>query len=174
MTTRTLPSPPCPLEAKSYYSGLPSEPLLVARSSTTPWHRPTGPEAYPEIKELRPVGNHAIKDVWDTVHDDKKNDNESLTKKVFALLDSMNVKWTSIDILRIGIAGERFAPVILWMGVMPASLSASDGVVVACKCKDLLEEHGIDDVDVEIRESVVTRMVYDSREDGKKEQESKK
>lgn len=38
---------------------------------------------------------------------------------------------------------------------MPGSLSGDDGVVVASKCRELLAEHGI--TDVEIRESVVTR-----------------
>ena len=53
------------MESKFYYAGLPSAPILVARSSTTPWEAPTGPEAYNRRKELRVVGNHAIKDVWE-------------------------------------------------------------------------------------------------------------
>lgn len=58
-------SPPSETEAKYYYYGLPSRPTLVARTGTTPWEAPTSPEAYPTAKELRPVGNHAIVDVWD-------------------------------------------------------------------------------------------------------------
>ncbi len=150
MTTnnRTSPSPPSPLEAELYYAGLPSAPLLVARTSTTPWKAPTGPEAYRQPKELRPVGKHAITEVW-----------KDLGPKVFSLLDSMKVKWTSIDVIRIVNAGEPSvsAPVIVWIGVVPASLSGSDGIAVACKCRGLLEEHRIVDVDVEICESVVTR-----------------
>ena len=38
---------------------------------------------------------------------------------------------------------------------MPASLSGADGVIVASKCRELLVENGITDVDVEIRESIV-------------------
>ncbi|KAF8325423.1 uncharacterized protein EI90DRAFT_3019067 [Cantharellus anzutake] len=45
----------------------------------------------------------------------------------------------------------------IWIGVVPASLSGNDGVVVVSKCRELLEEYNIADVDVEIRESVVTR-----------------
>lgn len=41
---------------------------------------------------------------------------------------------------------------------MPASLSGHDGVVVAFKCRELLLEYDIADVDVEIRESVVSRL----------------
>ncbi|KAK0458222.1 uncharacterized protein EV420DRAFT_1544249, partial [Desarmillaria tabescens] len=109
--------------------------------------RPTGPEAYRNVKELRPVGNHALKEAWEG----------NLALKLHALLDSMKVKWTSTDVVRIGNSGESSAPVILWIGVMPASLSGNDGVVVASKCRELLVESNIADVDVEIRESVVTR-----------------
>ncbi|KAL6303779.1 hypothetical protein BKA93DRAFT_898944 [Sparassis latifolia] len=143
----TLPSPPSEMEAKFYYAGLPSAPALVARTSTTPWEAPTGPEAYRKLKELRAVGNHALKEAWEG----------NLALKLHALLDSMKVKWTSTDIVRIGNSGESSAPVILWIGVMPASLSGDDGAVVASKCRELLVEYDIVDVDVEIRESVVTR-----------------
>ncbi|KAK0225014.1 hypothetical protein EDD85DRAFT_980166 [Armillaria nabsnona] len=134
-------------EAKFYYAGLPSGPVLVARASTTPWKAPTGPEAYRKLKELCAVGNHAFKEAWEG----------NLALKLHALLDSMKVKWTSTDVVRIRNVGESSAPVILWIGVIPASLSGNDGVVVASKCRELLVEYDIADVDVEIRESVVTR-----------------
>jgi hypothetical protein len=102
-------------------------------------------EAYPPRKELRPVINHSLTDVWE----------DDLALKIHDTLDSMNVYWTSTDVVRIGIAGEREAPVILWIGVLPSSLSGEDGVIVASKCRDVLEEYDIDDVEVEIRESVV-------------------
>jgi len=142
-------SPLSDLEAKFYYAGLPSAPVLVARTSTTPWEAPTGPEEYPAPKELRPVTNHLLLKIW----------GDSLAFKLIALLDSdsMKVKFTSLDIVRIGIAEEDYPPVILWIGVIPASLSRSDGANVAAKCKELLIEHNITDVDVEIRESVVNR-----------------
>ncbi|KAH9966163.1 hypothetical protein BGW80DRAFT_1254817 [Lactifluus volemus] len=41
------------------------------------------------------------------------------------------------------------------MGVVPGSLSAEDGVEIATHCKSTLSAHDIDDVHVEIRESVV-------------------
>ncbi len=132
------------MEAKFYYAGLPSAPVLVARTSSTPWKAPTGPEASQKLKELRPVGNHALMEAWEG----------NLALKLHTLLDSMKVKWTSTDVVRIGNAGESSAPVILWIGVMPASLSGDDGIVVASKCRELLVESNITDVDVEIRESV--------------------
>ncbi|KAG8752242.1 hypothetical protein FRC11_008546, partial [Ceratobasidium sp. 423] len=141
-----LPSPPCRKEANSYYAGLPSRPILVARTGAE-WEEPTGLEAYSVIRELRPVGNHAITEVWE----------DNLAFKIHALLDKMKVKWTSTDVVRIGNEGESSAPVILWIGVMPGSLSGDDGLVVASRCWKLLEKGGITDMEVEIRESVVTR-----------------
>ncbi|KAJ7640781.1 hypothetical protein DFH06DRAFT_1429749 [Mycena polygramma] len=132
--------PPSEREAITYYAGLPSGPLLA----------PTGPEAYRVIRELRPVPHtHALKKVWEV----------SLALEVHTLLDSIQVKWTSTDVMRIGNQGEPSNSflVVLWIGVMPGSLSGEDGVVVASKCRELLVKYDITDVDVEIRESVVTR-----------------
>ncbi|KAG8947964.1 hypothetical protein FRC04_010161 [Tulasnella sp. 424] len=140
-------SPPSKMEAEFYYAGLPSSPVLVARTGTILWQAPTGPEAYRKIKELHTVGNHALKEVWEG----------NLALKLHTLLDSMKVKWTSTDVVRIRNTKEPSGPVILWIGVMPASLSGNDGVVVASKCQELLVECNITDVNVEIRESVVTR-----------------
>ena len=49
---RVLPSPLSELEAKFYYAGLFSAPILVARSRTTPWEVPTGPDTYQKLQEL--------------------------------------------------------------------------------------------------------------------------
>jgi len=136
-------------ESYWYYAGLPSRPRLVARSSTptTPWEEPTGPEAYPVHKELKGVGNHALNDVWE----------DKLAPLVLDILESERVKFTSVDVVRIGEVGEPSPPVILWIGVLPESLTPVDGLDVALQCKELLEKNSIVDVDVEIRESIVTR-----------------
>ena len=47
---------------------------------------------YPKTRDLHPVGNHALKEVWEG----------NLALRIHALLDSMNVKWTSTDVVRIG------------------------------------------------------------------------
>lgn len=134
----TLPPPVSDEEARYYYGDLPSAPILVARTSTTPWEMPSGPRA---AKELRPAGGHPIAEAMQG----------DLPRKLLAILDSMEVKWSSLDVVRIGI------PVILWIGVLPGSLSRSDGVIAAFKCREALVECGITDVDVEICESVVHR-----------------
>jgi hypothetical protein len=79
-------------EAMYYYSGLCSSPRLVYRTSTetTPWTMPTGPEAYRQLKELRPVFGHKLNVVWTT----------DLGPKVCRLLDFQGVLWTTIDVVR--------------------------------------------------------------------------
>ena len=141
-------SPPSELESKLYYYGLFSKAVLVARSGTDIWELPTGYEASLRPKELRPSGNHPIKAVWE----------DKLGPQIYNILDSKGVQWTSIDLPRIGFAGERFAPVVVWIGVKPNTLSGVDGLTVAKECKQLLVASEILDVEVEIRESVVTTM----------------
>ena len=167
---------PSPLEAKSYYAGIPSSPVLVARTGTTRWKPPTGTEADQNPKELYSVGPHPLKMAWGI----------ELPLKVYALLDSMNAQWNTVDVVRIGKSEPyyvpliHYAPVILWVGVKPGTLSSSDGVAVAFKCRKLLEENDITDVDVEIRETIVTHWpdfsTYDQSppRSGKKKRGKKK
>ena len=51
-------------DATFYYAGIyPDPPKLVYRTDKTPWVKPTGPEAYRELKKLRRVFGHKINDV---------------------------------------------------------------------------------------------------------------
>ena len=134
------------LEARFYYAGLPSNPLLVYRTGTTPWKRPTGPEAYRELKEVKPVFSHGIVAVWG-----------DLGPKICKCLDSMRVTWTSVDIVRFAKVGKAPGPPVLWIGVMPQSLSGEDAHSAAVGCQELLEFYGITGIEVEFRESVFAR-----------------
>lgn len=139
-------------EANSYYAGQPSNPVLVARTTSNIWKPPTGRWGYLARRELKVVGDHALKEVWE----------DDLAFKTHGLLDSMAVMWTSTDVVRISVVendrgDETPDAIVVWIGVIPCSLSNDEGLVVAHKCKELLIEYGITDVDVEIRESVVTR-----------------
>jgi hypothetical protein len=99
-------------------------------------------------KELRPIGDHKdLKEAWQN----------GFPKQLFDLLGDLKIEWTSVDIIRIARAGDAHAPAILWLGVMPGSLSGEEGVELAVKCKELLLERGISDVDCEIRETKVSR-----------------
>lgn len=133
-------------ESIFYYSGLPSGPVLVYRTGKTPWKRPTGPEAYRVLKEVKPVFDHEIVTIW--------ND---LGPKIWRCLDSARVIWTSVDVVRFAIVGELPGPPVLWIGVMPKMASAKDAHTAAVGCKELLDSYNITDVEIEFRESVFTR-----------------
>ena len=143
------------LQAVSYYAGLPSSPLLVYRTGSTPWKRPTGQFAYPVRKELRPVFSHKIATVWG-----------DLGPKVCSGLDSLQVTWTSIDVVRFSSKEVGFGetamgppgPTILWIGVMPQSLSGEDAHTAAVACLELLKSYKITDVEIEFRESIFSRF----------------
>ena len=140
------PYPPSSVEAAYYYYGLPSRPRLVARSSVCVWDEPK-PESYPVPKESSPIGFHPLLDCWEV----------TIGPAMIVFLDSKGVKWTSLDPLRMGYAGQSSPPVIIWMGVEPGSLSATDGINIAIGCREILSAHGINDVHIEIRESEVIR-----------------
>jgi hypothetical protein len=146
-TVPTTPYPPSPVEARYFYYGIPSQPVLVSRSSTNVWVEPTGPEAYLVPKETSPLGVHPLQEIWEA----------TVGPVMVEYLDSKGVMCTSLDPVRMGYAGESSPPAIIWIGVLAGSLSAEDGVEVATHCKTILSAHNIDDVHVEIRESEVFR-----------------
>lgn len=141
----SAPYPPSPVEARYYYYGLPSLPRLVARSSTNAWVESSGPEAYLLPKESRPIGLHPLQENWEA----------TVGPAMIDYLESKGVRWTSLDPVRMGYAGESSFPAIIWMGVVPGSLPARDGIEVATHCKHILVTHGINDFHVEIRDSEV-------------------
>lgn len=129
----------------AYYYGLPSRPNFVASSHTELWVPPTGPETYLPAKELRPVGEHKIADIWEA----------GLADRIILYLVTNKVKWTSLDVIRIGIVGKASAPIVLWIGVLPRSLSDQIGRDVALEVHKILQDSGTTDIHVEIRESYV-------------------
>ncbi|KAI0073524.1 hypothetical protein K474DRAFT_1666521 [Panus rudis PR-1116 ss-1] len=139
-------------QAKLYYAGLPSLPVLVARTSTTPFKLPSGVDDDENLKELCPTaGSHPIKEIWGT--------DTKFSRDLLAYLDEKKVQWTSIDIVRIGPEDQWFKPVVIWVGIQPGSLTGRDGREVVLEVQRRLREEGeeFEDVEVEIRESIVTR-----------------
>jgi hypothetical protein len=102
-------------------------------------------EPYPRLKELRIVGDHEISEVWQ----------DDLAPKVNAILDEKRVDWSTTDVVRIGYVGEPSGNVVLWIGANPDSLSYEFGIDAALECKMLLLNYGINDVDLEIRQSKI-------------------
>ncbi|KAH8831699.1 hypothetical protein DL96DRAFT_1778973 [Flagelloscypha sp. PMI_526] len=137
-------------EARLYYAGLHSSPLLLYRTGKEPFP-PSGSEAYNLLKELRPVFNHPIRDIWNT-----------LSSKLIPLLDVHAVCFTSVDLVRFktfkteaedekGVSG----PVTIWIGVIIENTTATAAHNAATDIIALLEEHNIIDVQVEFRNSSI-------------------
>lgn len=89
---------------------------------------------------------HRIGVVWD-----------DLAPKVCQLLDSGEVLWTSIDVVRFKVKDEPVGPVVLWIGVVPETVSWEKARDAANRCLTLLQESDITDVEIEFRSSVYRR-----------------
>lgn len=140
-------------EAMFYYSGIsPSPPKLVYRTglSTTPWVKPKGLEAYRKLKQVRGVFGHKLNDVW-----------EDVGPQVRDLLNVQQISWTSVDVARFITDGESdteiVGPVTLWIGVRPDSLEGAQALSSGAEILELLKLFGIEDVEVEYRESIYRR-----------------
>ncbi|KAF9048885.1 hypothetical protein BJ165DRAFT_1414542 [Panaeolus papilionaceus] len=114
------------------------------------WRERTGPEAYPIARSMRPVYDHPIAEQW-----------EVIGKRIYVLLDSQNVKWTSMDAVAFAEEGNAvpFCPLLIWIGVHPTSLSYDTAVAAAEDIKKILTQAGFPEIEVAFRESVVTRSV---------------
>jgi len=137
------------MEATHYYYGLYSKPVLVARTGSNAWVVPSSPEAYLRPKELGVVSDPALSEVWEG----------GLAFRIHEILEANTVRWTSTDVVRIGFVGECAAPVVVWIGVTPDTLSREHGQIVAKACKELLAVHNINDIEVEIREENIIRYI---------------
>ena len=127
---------------------MPSKPPLIATTKPGPFEDSTGPEAYSVFKELRELGDHPLASAWD----------HGLADRLRRSLNTMRVKWNSIEALRVVEVGESSGPAIVWIGVEFGALSFKEGSVVALKCRAFIDSHGIHDYHVEIRESRVMRQ----------------
>ncbi|KAF3913030.1 hypothetical protein ABW21_db0204080 [Orbilia brochopaga] len=133
-------------EAEAYYHGIPTRPRLVYRTGTVAWSKPGGIGQYDIFKELRPVFQHRLNEIWD-----------NLGPKICAVHDKYNISWTSIDVVRFQEQScEEPGPIVLWIGVIPKALSFDHARTAANDCLILLKESDVTDVEVEYRESIVT------------------
>ncbi|KAH8989858.1 hypothetical protein EDB86DRAFT_2773052, partial [Lactarius hatsudake] len=70
--------------AHADYYGLPSNPVSVYHTGDL--CKRTGPDMQRVPKELRPICEHPIADMW-----------RKLGQQIYQYLDSVNVKWMTID-----------------------------------------------------------------------------
>ena len=141
-------------EQDLYYFGLPSQPKLVARSSTAAWEKlvdrtdPFWPSM--RTKSLSPPGRHPLAPLWNDT-------NGTLRKDIIKALAA--VEWHAIDVACLGydsLNGEEPEgpqPITLFVSVEPATVAWEEGHRIVMQCKAILERHGISDIDCEMKES---------------------
>ncbi|KAG4289692.1 hypothetical protein FPRO06_04514 [Fusarium proliferatum] len=143
-------------QEKAINGNIPSHPKLVARSGIEdkPWSaRYEG--GWTVQKTIDPIGNHAIVPLWNKADSD-------LRTGIIATLKDLN--WTAINILRLGYARclntldgtDDMLPKLL-ISVQPESTSLQSGYKATMQCRQVLREHGIKDVEVEMMEAWVSR-----------------
>ncbi|KAM5539510.1 hypothetical protein V8D89_006962 [Ganoderma adspersum] len=151
VTAALSPLQPSPLseeEIYCFFAGLPSRPLLIARTGA-PWKPiPLGPWHCPYERELRPVGEHAIAapGVWEN----------QVGPALLQVLDEEAVRWNTIDVHRIhyiDFDNEAPFPVVVCIGVKFGLLSGEDGARVAKQCQEVLDGFGLGDVEIAIKAS---------------------
>jgi hypothetical protein len=127
--------------AFSDFYGLPSNPVCIYRTGDE-WPIPTGFESQPVLREARPICKHPIQKVWFT-----------LGTQIYQFLDSLEVKWSTIDPVRFAEEGKDAGPLHLWVGVTPRSLSFDNAKAAATGCKKILADANLPDVEIAFRES---------------------
>jgi hypothetical protein len=133
------------VEAKHYLYGLPlnHEGHFIACSSPNMWVKPTGPEAYLDLKELSPLGTHKLTSkVWEGV----------VGPAMDAYLHEKQVQCTVLLPVRMGLIGQPSSPIIM-VGVNHSMLSAVIGIGITAGCQSILSNNGIDDMHIIIHES---------------------
>jgi hypothetical protein len=135
-------------EKYHYYHGISSSPPeLIYRSSRTPFFAPQRAEAYSRERCLLPVYDHAIRSIW-----------YALCTAIVSSLDALNVLWSTIDVVRFGTYERRGAPmnispIILWIGVLPDTLSYHEASKSCSDILVLLSQYNLDSIEVEYRSS---------------------
>ncbi|KAF8992696.1 hypothetical protein BDQ17DRAFT_1332158 [Cyathus striatus] len=134
-------------ERKYYYYDLPSKPVSVFRTGA-PFQRPTSFGVYRVPKTITPVFDDKFAAVW-----------EVMGTRIYEYLDSVAVKWTTIDVVRFAARAvhsrseEIVGPIVVCIGVIPKSLSRKLAQEAAHSCKSILLSFDFDGVEVAFRES---------------------
>ncbi|KAI0290306.1 hypothetical protein BC826DRAFT_1027636 [Russula brevipes] len=128
------------MEAMLYYRGLPSNPRLIARTGEPwPWENLSDPE---------------IHEIWE----------DNLAFKVHASWIKPALTGLVLKSSELALPTRPWWGVVLWIGVWdwhtrkrPAPLAYDVATDAVLKCKALLLEHGIGDVEVEMRQSDIVQ-----------------
>lgn len=127
------------------FNGFPSRPPCIFQTGISD-HQPLHEQ--PQREEPRPVFLHPIKDSWHV-----------LGKQVYLYLDSVNVKWSTIDPIRFAKKDRPPGALHLWIGVKPGSLDLEPAKAAAAGCKSILHDAGHPDVEIAFRESNFSQLL---------------
>ncbi|KAI1065802.1 hypothetical protein LB507_000244 [Fusarium sp. FIESC RH6] len=141
--------PPSEDEKHYYYNGLPSRPVLVARTTTDQWVMYE--DFHGVYKSLDVVREHAIKELWN-------DESGPLRKQVIECLEG--IEWVAIDILRLGL--EQDKPVTMFISVKKDSTDFNTGLDTVRRCQQILRTHQLGDVEVEMKEATLIALNSES------------
>jgi hypothetical protein len=137
-----------------WYGGLPSCPRLVATSqSRADWKQVSTLDCgFPAAKILMlPFVEHPLYAIWQ----------DTLAPKVRDILDRVVEGRVCLDVVGIGDQEETECVgvcdpgvMVIWIGVPPNSLTEEDGASVVEECKGISKDARLEDVAVEIRETL--------------------
>ena len=150
---------PSTFERTSYYNGITGNnehPDLVYRTDalTRPFPKPIGRFPHLPIKSLRGVFGTPLNKVWDIVG-----------PQIRDIINARDISWSSIDTARFfthGPPGEEkkgtLGPVVVWIGVKPGLTLADTAHNASQEILALLQNNGVEDVEVEWREAVLEKL----------------
>lgn len=113
------------MESLQFYHGLPSQPRLLARSSTWPWSILSGQHAYPPSRSLHPILDDQVAAKWDEI-----------APKV-ALMAPQN--WVSMDVVHLACEQRpEEEEDIIWISVLPETCSQDEAHLSVSKIRSYL------------------------------------
>lgn len=135
------------LEKKIFMWDSPSFSIRVPENLRCKWKEREGAGQWTE--EKKNIGQEKLADMWDHI-----------LAKLAHFFELLGIRWSNIDVVSVGLGGN-WAPIILWIGVPPLTLTRNGSQVaekckeilrIAQKCKEILREYKINHVDCQIGE----------------------
>ncbi|PIL30721.1 hypothetical protein GSI_06889 [Ganoderma sinense ZZ0214-1] len=116
----------------------------------TVWEVRRGIEAWPFIREARPVYNPEKAEDW-----------RSVGQVICKVMDTLEIKWTFINPLAYANDGEAepFCPFVIVIGVRPSTVSFARAVEVATAAEKMLHDAGFAEAEVAVVEGETTHSV---------------
>ncbi|CAM1509071.1 Fc.00g028100.m01.CDS01 [Cosmosporella sp. VM-42] len=144
MDTTPAPVPPNDSEGRLYYHGIGG--YLIARTSTFGFCDKFPDWMGPEIRRFFAIGQHEILALW----------TDELIRSIQSVLEDTN--WQRFYPIRIGRFSSMNPPIgkpdralVLTIDVPESSTDWDTAIKAALKCRDVLQQAGIPDIEVDVR-----------------------